>query len=82
MLEAWLVEMRCRSILCSWNLQVYAEVDQAPEAREFNSVLTATDMYDQLRLQTKEVLYHRIPIWDDSAPAEKVGTSFLLPCSD
>ena len=52
--------------------QVYAEVDQASESREFNSVLTAVDMCEQLRLQTKELLYHRIPMWDDSAPAEMV----------
>ncbi|ELT97506.1 hypothetical protein CAPTEDRAFT_103765 [Capitella teleta] len=59
-----------KAIKAKKNFQV-RHVDQPVEAREFNSVLTVTDMVDQLKLQTKEVMYHRIPMWDDSAPAEK-----------
>ena len=52
--------------------QVYQEVTDKPENREFNSVLTYLDMYEQMRMQTQDFVYHRIPMNDDAAPAEKV----------
>ncbi len=62
-------------------LQVYIELDHDRENKEFNSVLTSLDMIDQIKMQIKEVLYHRIPLADDYAPAERVsvnGYVFLM----
>ena len=55
-----------------YKLQIYQEINQERETKEFSSVLTPVDMYDQLKMQTKELMYHRIPMSDDMAPTEQV----------
>lgn len=54
-------------------VQVYTDIECGPETREFNSVLTARDMFEQMKMQGKPLAYYRIPINDDHAPDEEVG---------
>ena len=54
-------------------LQIYVDIEYGPETREFTSVLTARDMYDQMKMQGKPLVYYRIPITDDHAPDEEVN---------
>lgn len=35
-------------------------------------------MFEQLKMQVKNVSYHRIPMSDDQAPTEQVPTTTLL----
>ena len=60
---------------CDVYLQVYHETHQDRETKEFSSVLTPADMYEQLKMQTQKIQYHRIPMSDDQSPTEQVTTS-------
>ncbi|KAK2192281.1 hypothetical protein NP493_35g04016, partial [Ridgeia piscesae] len=48
-----------------------------PEVREFSSVLSPADMYQQLHLLTPELRYKRLPLRGDSAPTEECFDELL-----
>ena len=67
-----------KKIFSDWShYQVYQDIQGKPEVREFNSVLTSSDMIEQQRLSTKPIQYYRIPIDDHHAPKEEVCSTII-----
>ncbi|XP_021367570.1 paladin-like, partial [Mizuhopecten yessoensis] len=50
---------------------VYNDVSESPVQKEFSSILTPSELADQQKLQTLDMVYHRIPLQYDTALEEK-----------
>ncbi|XP_060084968.1 paladin-like [Ylistrum balloti] len=50
---------------------VYNDISESPVQKEFSSILTPSELADQQKLQTLDMVYHRIPLQYDTALEEK-----------
>lgn len=52
--------------------QVYADIQYAPQERDFHSVITAREAAELCMAKNPQMLYFRMPLSEDKAPEEKV----------
>ncbi|XP_069124091.1 paladin-like isoform X1 [Argopecten irradians] len=53
------------------NVLVYNDISDPPVQKEFSCILTPYELADQQKLQTLDMIYHRIPLQYDTALEEK-----------